>query len=206
MPGVFVCLRFGVWGHIRFFGCGRWRFRSYSDSLFQTPKSKQKALPLAYGTSLRLSVPSLRCPSGGIAYGLLRCTSSRCMRLRRTALRAYPRMNTYARPADGAKDQKPKQDQEPDQEPLTLALSRRERELTVVFGRTTPTCDTELNSDFEKLTNRLPLPRERAGVRGSNNANQKPNTHAPHHSIGRVPARLLLILIHGRRRKAEWRD
>ncbi len=34
-------------------------------------------MPLAYGTSLRLSVPSLRCPSGGIAYGLLRCTSSR---------------------------------------------------------------------------------------------------------------------------------
>jgi len=33
------------------------------------------------------------------------------MRLRRTALRAYPLMNTYARPADGAKDQKPKQDQ-----------------------------------------------------------------------------------------------
>ncbi|AZZ77089.1 hypothetical protein CCX46_18715 [Pseudomonas sp. RU47] len=119
-------------------------------------------------------------------------------------------MNTYARPADGAKDQKPKQDQvpdqEPDQEPLTLALSRRERELTVVFGRATPTCDTELNSDFEKLTNRLPLPRERAGVRGSNNANQKPNTHALHHSIGRVSARLLLILIHRRRPKAEWKD
>ena len=66
-------------------------------------KSKQKALPLAYGTLLRLSVPSLRCPSGGIAYGLLRCTSSRCMRLRRTALRASPLMNTYARPAEGAK-------------------------------------------------------------------------------------------------------
>ena len=56
------------------------------------------------------------------------------MRLRRTALRAYPLMNTFARPADGAKDQKPKQDQEPDQEPLTLALSRRERGLTELFG------------------------------------------------------------------------
>jgi hypothetical protein len=53
--------------------------------------------------------------------------------------------------------------------------SRRERELIVVFGGDTPTCDTALNSDSEKLTNRLPLPRERAGVRGSNNANQKPN-------------------------------
>ncbi|MNP27477.1 hypothetical protein D3C76_1203900 [compost metagenome] len=122
-------------------------------------KGNPKGFAPAYGTSLRLSVPSLRCPSGGIAYGLLRCTSSRCMRLRRTALRAYPRMNTSARPADGAKDQKPK----PDQEPLTLALSRRERGLTVEFGRVTPTCDTAVNSGSKKQTNRPPLPRERAG-------------------------------------------
>jgi hypothetical protein len=70
-------------------------------------------------------------------------------------------MNTYARPADGVKDQKPKQDQEPDQEPLTLALSRRERGLIEVFGRATPTCDTALNSGFEKHPNQphfLPLP------------------------------------------------
>jgi hypothetical protein len=33
----------------------------------------------------------------------------------------------------------------------------------VVFGRGTPTCDTPLNSDVEKPTNRPPLPRERAG-------------------------------------------
>ena len=142
------------WGHIRCCGGCRWRFRSYSESLFQTPKRNQKALPLAYGTSLRLSVPSLRCPSGGIAYGLLRCTSSRCMRLRRTALRAYPRMNTFARPADGAKDQKPKPKPKPkqDQKPLTLALSRRERGLTAWTGRDTPTCDTALNSDSERPT------------------------------------------------------
>jgi hypothetical protein len=87
-------------------------------------------------------------------------------------------MNTYARPADGAKNQKPKpkQDHKPDQEPLTLALSRRERGLIVVFGRATPTCDTALNSDSEKLTNRLPLPRERAGVRGSPTTESKPST------------------------------
>ena len=71
-------------------------------------KGNPKGLAPAYGTSLRLSVPSLRCPSGGIAYGLLRCTSSRCVWLRQTALRAYPRMNTFARPAEGAKNQKPK--------------------------------------------------------------------------------------------------
>jgi hypothetical protein len=50
-------------------------------------------------------------------------------------------MNTSARPADGAKKPKPKpnQEQKPDQKPLTLALSLRERGLTVVFGRVTPT-------------------------------------------------------------------
>jgi len=95
------------------------------------------------------------------------------MRLRRTALRAYPRMNTYARPADGAKDQKPKpkpkQDQKPDQEPLTLALSRRERGLIEVFGEATPTCDTALNSGFEKHRNQhplLPLPEGEGTDRG----------------------------------------
>jgi hypothetical protein len=56
---------------------------------------------------------------------------------------------------------------------LTLALSQRERGLTGVFGRGTPTWDTELNSSFEKPKNRLPLPRERAGVRGESNEDQK---------------------------------
>jgi len=63
---------------------------------------------------------------------------------------------------------------ETDQKPLTLALSRRERELTELFGRTTPTCDTALNSSLEKTTDRPPLPRERAGVRGESNTEQKP--------------------------------
>jgi hypothetical protein len=56
---------------------------------------------------------------------------------------------------------------------LTLALSRRERGLTGVFGRVTPTWDTELDSSFEKPKNRLPLPRERAGVRGESDEDQK---------------------------------
>ena len=65
-----------------------------------------------------------------------------------------PRMNTYARPADGGQNQKPEQkpQQEPDQEPLTLALSRRERGLIGVFGRGTPAWDTESNAYFEKPT------------------------------------------------------
>ncbi|MNK49322.1 hypothetical protein D3C87_681700 [compost metagenome] len=45
-----------------------------------------------------------------------------------------------------------------------------------MIERATPTCDTALNSDFEKPTNRLPLPRERAGVRGESNTNPKPST------------------------------
>jgi hypothetical protein len=65
---------------------------------------------------------------------------------------------------------------ETDQKPLTLALSQRERGLIEVFGRATPTCDTALNENLEKPTNRPPLPRERAGVRGESNANQKPAT------------------------------
>jgi hypothetical protein len=85
-------------------------------------------------------------------------------------------MNTYARPADGAKDQKPKPDQEPDQVPLTLALSRRERGLIQVFGRGTPTCDTALNVDFERPTIGPLSLRERAGVRGSTTTNPKPTT------------------------------
>ncbi len=80
-------------------------------------KNNPKGFAPAYGTSLRLSVPSLRCPSGGIAYGLLRCTSSRCMRLR-----AYPLMNTFARPAEGAEGQKPHQ--EPHQKPKPKQIKR----------------------------------------------------------------------------------
>ena len=39
------------------------------------------------------------------------------MRLRRTALRAYPLMDTSARPAEGAGDQKPEPEPEPEQKP-----------------------------------------------------------------------------------------
>ncbi|GLH42832.1 hypothetical protein RS3R1_19200 [Pseudomonas atacamensis] len=61
------------------------------------------------------------------------------------------------------------------QKPLTLALSRRERGLTEVFSRATPTWHTAPNVDFEKHEDRLPFPLAplgavrrfgRAGVRG----------------------------------------
>ncbi len=44
------------------------------------------------------------------------------------------------------------------QEPLTLALSRRERGLTGSYERDAPTWDTESNSDFEAHEDRLPSP------------------------------------------------
>ncbi len=58
--------------HIHSCGNGHLGFRPDGDSLWQTPQRKQRSSPQAYGTSPRLGVPSLRCPSGGIAYGLLR--------------------------------------------------------------------------------------------------------------------------------------
>ena len=92
----------GFWVYIRFFGgCGL-RFRSYSGSLLQTPKSNQNAGPRRSARSLGLGVPSLRDSSGGIASGLLRCTSSRCVWLRQTSLRSYPRINPSTQPSEGA--------------------------------------------------------------------------------------------------------
>jgi hypothetical protein len=58
---------------------------------------------------------------------------------------------------------------------LTLALSQRERGLTVGDARATPTCNTESYAKFETLKNRLPLQGESAGVRGESTENPKPN-------------------------------
>ncbi len=44
------------------------------------------------------------------------------------------------------------------EKPLTLTLSQRERGLTEVFERATPTCNIESNSGFEKQTYRPPSP------------------------------------------------
>jgi len=73
---------------------------------------------------------------------------------------------------------------------LTLALSRRERVLTELFGRSAPTCNTESNADSERPTNRLPLPRERAGVRGESTEDLKP-CGASNHSTMSVSSRAL---------------
>ena len=91
MPGVFVCLGIGFCGHIRCCGCCRWRFRSYSESPFpNAEKVTQKALPRRTARSLGLGVPSLRDRSGRSGSGWLRCTYTRCVRLRRTVAALPP--------------------------------------------------------------------------------------------------------------------
>jgi len=50
--------------------------------------------------------------------------------------------------------------------PLTLALSQRERGLTELIMRATPTCNFESNFDSEKHSDRLPSPSPTMGERG----------------------------------------
>ncbi len=111
-------LRF--WVYIRCCGCCRWRFRSYSESPFSDAKKvTQKALPRRTARSLKLGVPSLRDRSGRSGYGLLRCTSFRCVRLRRTvAALPHPdrsRNEACRRGKRSKAEAKQKPDQEPDQ-------------------------------------------------------------------------------------------
>ncbi len=65
----------GFWVNIRFCGCCGWRFRSYSGSLLQTPKSNQNALLLR----------SALAGSGSFAAG-----SIRAQRLRFASLHLLP--------------------------------------------------------------------------------------------------------------------
>ena len=60
----------GVWGlgsgvHIRFCGNGGYWFRSYSGSLWKSAKVTKALLPLSFGASPRLGMPSLRSCSVG---------------------------------------------------------------------------------------------------------------------------------------------
>jgi hypothetical protein len=91
--------------HIHSCGNGRLWFRPYGDSLFfQTPKkSKQKKArperpaPRLGSAFLRSGIHLGASPPVGFA-----STSSRCVRLRRTALRAPPQMNASTPPPEGA--------------------------------------------------------------------------------------------------------
>ena len=48
-----------------FFGNGGWRFRSYSESLWKSPKVTKGLLPLSFGASPGLGMPLLRSCSVG---------------------------------------------------------------------------------------------------------------------------------------------
>jgi hypothetical protein len=88
MRGFFV---FWDWGHIHCCGEGYLGFRPYGGSLFpNAEKVTKKALPRRTARSLGLGVPSLRDRSGRSGSGWLRCTYTRCVRLRRTVA-ALPR-------------------------------------------------------------------------------------------------------------------
>ena len=92
----------GVWGEYPFLRVLRLAVSPLRRVPFANAQKEPKRWAPAFGTSLWLGVPSLRDSSGGIAYGLLRCTSSRCVWLRQTALRAHPRINPSTQPSDGA--------------------------------------------------------------------------------------------------------
>jgi hypothetical protein len=88
MRGFFV---FWDWGHIHCCGEGYLGFRPYGGSLFpNAEKVTKKALPRRTARSLGLGVPSLRDRSGRSGSGWLRCTYTRCVRLRRTVAALPP--------------------------------------------------------------------------------------------------------------------
>ena len=112
-------MRLGVWlgffgeaslgVYIRCCGNGGLGFRPYGGSPFpNAEKVTQKACscvrPARWGSGF------LRCgiDPGGSAYGLLRCTSSRCVWLRQTVATLPPRINPSAQPSDVARGSRSK--------------------------------------------------------------------------------------------------
>ena len=92
----------GFWVNIRFCGCCRWRFRSYSESLWQTPQRNQRSGPRRSARSLGLGV--LR---SGIDPGasLPVCFAAPPFDVFDFVERRYaptPRINPSTQPAEGA--------------------------------------------------------------------------------------------------------
>jgi hypothetical protein len=96
--------RFFDRGHIRCLGNGGLWFRSYSGSLWKSPKVTKGLLPLSFGASPRLGMPSLRSCSVGpppsAIHGRGRLTRHPC----RVAHCAEPPLGL----SRGQEDQKPK--------------------------------------------------------------------------------------------------
>jgi len=92
----------GFWVNIRFFECCRWRFRPYGGSLFQTPKSKQKAWPLRsaprFGSAfLRSGIHPGASPTVCFAAPPLDACGFAAR-----SLRSHPRINPSTQPSDWA--------------------------------------------------------------------------------------------------------
>ena len=110
------CLERGFWGHIRCCGWGLWRFRSYSESLFQTPEcrpSKKEPKGLAPGVrhfaEAQCSLATVFIRGHRLRFASLHLLSMYAATPHGAA--RLPRMNTFARPADGGENQKPDQKQ-----------------------------------------------------------------------------------------------
>ncbi|MCP2225988.1 hypothetical protein OKW12_001393 [Pseudomonas silensiensis] len=88
--------------HIHFCGNGCLWFRPYGDSLWQTPQRKQRSSPQRPAPRLGSAFPRSGIHLGASPPVGFASTSSRCVRLRRTALRAHPQMNASTRPPEGA--------------------------------------------------------------------------------------------------------
>ncbi|KPU58554.1 hypothetical protein AN403_3575 [Pseudomonas fluorescens] len=180
--------------HIRFCGNGGLWFRFYSGLLGKAP-SNQGLLPLTFGASPRLGIPSLRSCSVGpprsAIHGRTRLTRHPC----RVAHCAEPALGL----SRGQEDQKPK----PKRGGLTADLTTNERvspvgaSLLAKNARTTRVFRPHALS-LTSIASKL-APTEEQSIAAA-------YTHALHHSTGRALARLpLLILIHPPPRQAERR-
>ena len=121
----FLVLFFGIGDISVVAGAASGGFALTASHLFQTPECRpskkvtQKALPRRTAHSLGLGVPSLRNRSGRSGSGWLRCTYTRCVRLRRTVAALPPpdrsRNEARRRGERSRAEAKQKPDQEPDQ-------------------------------------------------------------------------------------------
>ncbi len=89
-------------GNIRFCGCCRWRFRSYSGSLFQTPKSKQKAWPLRSAPRCGSAFLRSGIPPGASPTVCFAAPPLDVFGFAKRSLRSHPRINPSTQPSDGA--------------------------------------------------------------------------------------------------------
>ncbi|KPU58496.1 hypothetical protein AN403_3599 [Pseudomonas fluorescens] len=194
-----LCLARFFCVHIRFCGHGFLWFRFYSGLLGRAP-SNQGLLPLTFGASPRLGIPSLRSCSVGpprsAIHGRTRLTRHPC----RVAHCTEPPLGL----SRGQEDQKPKP--KPKRGGLLAGLIAIERRSPVgasllAKNAGTPRGFRQPASSLTTIASKLAPTEEQSKGRSA-------YSHALHHPTGRALARLpllILILIHPPPRQAEWR-